>query len=88
MKSEVVRLRCTADQKARWIEAAGGPRRLSEWITRRLDAEPVEEPDAGPLAQAFNEAIKPSLEEPAFPQLERAFKPDFKQTTPKKQRRP
>jgi hypothetical protein len=42
-KDEVVRIRCEADEKARWVEAAGGERKLSAWLRNlaNLEAHPV-----------------------------------------------
>lgn len=37
-KDTTVNIRVSAETKARWQEAAGGPRKLSKWLTRLADA--------------------------------------------------
>lgn len=37
MKEELVRVRCTSQEKALWQEAAGGPHRLSAYVREILN---------------------------------------------------
>lgn len=46
-KGVMVRVRVTAGQRELWLQAAGGKRRLSEWIRERCDAALTERDGTG-----------------------------------------
>lgn len=53
-----VEIRCTSEEKARWVEAAGGPRKVSDWLRRLADAAAENEPLLHePLIAATQQAL-------------------------------
>lgn len=51
-KTASIEFRATPSAKARWQEAAGGPRKLSAWLTQLADARVAELADAAASSTA------------------------------------
>lgn len=71
-KQAKVEVRCTDEEKARWQEAAGGPRRVSAWLRDLANA--TAERHENPLLVV--EANEPLLHEPVVEATKTALIPD------------
>ena len=87
MTRTVVQIRCSAEEKTRWIEAAGGPRQLSEWIRSRLNVQAsllsqdeqiaLDKYQGGPDWHS-SLPLAPADTAPSRPSGKRNYEPDFK----------
>lgn len=71
-----IEVRCTSEEKARWVEAAGGPRRVSDWIRSLANAAASSEPllhepvvEATKLAFSSGEGLVPNEPIPPAPSI-------------------